>query len=257
MSWYAETPALRLRQQLHDLFVVVWALVWLRVGVAVHEAVQRLAAPGRALERAGRDLSDGLGGAADRADDVPLLGDDLSAPLDSASGAGSALAEAGQVQQDAVGLLALVLTLVVAGLPVLVVVLFQVEVDWTAARVGLLVLAPLSGAVIFGSLFVAAGAVSFWLLDGREVGNALTYGSGYLAQWPTGVLGPVLGRFFTFVVPAAFTGYLPALALLGRENPAGLPDWLPWASPLAALLSAAAAGLLWRTGVRHYVGAGG
>ena len=130
MSWYAETPALRLRQQLHDLFVVVWALVWLRVGVAVHEAVQRLAAPGRALERAGRDLSDGLGGAADRADDVPLLGDDLSAPLDSASGAGSALAEAGQVQQDAVGLLALVLTLVVAGLPVLVVVLW-----WLPSRV--------------------------------------------------------------------------------------------------------------------------
>ena len=142
-------------------------------------------------------------------------------------------------------------------LAVLVVVLFQVEVDWTPARVGLLVLAPLSGAVIFGSLFVAAGAVSFWLLDGREVGNALTYGSGYLSQWPTGVLGPVLGRFFTFVVPAAFTGYLPALALLGRDHPAGLPGWLPWASPLAALLAAAAAGLLWRTGIRHYVGAGG
>ena len=145
----------------------------------------------------------------------------------------------------------------VTAVAVLAVALGQVDVDWTPARAALLVVAPLAGAVIFGSLFVVAGAMSFWVVDGREIGNALTYGSGYLSQWPTGVLGPVLGRFFTFVIPAAFTGYLPALALLGKDDPAGLPDWLPWASPLAGLLAAAAAGLLWRTGIRHYVGAGG
>lgn len=140
---------------------------------------------------------------------------------------------------------------------VLAVALRQSDVDWTPARVLLLVLSPVTGAAVFGSLFVAAGAISFWLVDGREVGNALTYGSGYLSQWPVGVLGPVLGRFFTFVVPAAFTGYLPALALLGKDDPTGLPGWLPWASPLAALLAVAGAALLWRTGIRHYVGAGG
>jgi hypothetical protein len=129
MSWYAETPALRSRQLLLDGAVAVWVLVWLRVGVAVHDAVDQLAAPGRALERAGRDLSDGLGGAADRAGDVPLLGDELSDPLSSASGAGDALARAGALQQDAVGLLAVVLALVVAGLPVLVVLL-----RWLPAR---------------------------------------------------------------------------------------------------------------------------
>jgi hypothetical protein len=129
MSWYAETPALRSRQLLLDGAVAVWVLVWLRVGVAVHDAVDQLAAPGRALERAGRDLSDGLGGAADRAGDVPLLGDELSDPLSSASGAGDALARAGGLQQDAVGLLAVVLALVVTGLPVLVVLL-----RWLPAR---------------------------------------------------------------------------------------------------------------------------
>jgi ABC-2 type transport system permease protein len=142
-------------------------------------------------------------------------------------------------------------------LVVLAVALVHADVDWTPARAGLLVLTPLAGAAIFASLFVAAGAVSFWVLDGREIGNALTYGSGYLSQYPTGVLGPVLGRFFTFVIPAAFTGYLPALALLGRDDPAGLPGWLPWASPLAALVAMALAGLCWRAGTRHYVGAGG
>ena len=130
MSWYAETPALRSRQLLRDAAVALWVLVWLRVGLAVHGAVERLAAPGRSLEQAGRELSGGLSSAADRAGDVPLVGDELSSPLDAASGAGESLARAGAAQQDAVGLLALVLALVVAGLPVLVVLLW-----WLPSRV--------------------------------------------------------------------------------------------------------------------------
>ena len=118
MLWYAETPALRSRQLLRDLLVVVWVLVWVRIGAAVHGAVSRLAAPGRELERAGDGLTDGLSGAAERADDVPLVGGGLSAPLDAAAGAGEALAAAGTAQQEAVQVLALVLALVLAGVPI-------------------------------------------------------------------------------------------------------------------------------------------
>jgi ABC-2 type transport system permease protein len=139
----------------------------------------------------------------------------------------------------------------------LVVVLVRLDLDWTPARAAMAVLAPVVATVVFGALFVAAGGITFWLVDAADVTNALTYGSAYLAQWPTGVLTPVLARFFTFVVPAAFAGYLPALALLGQPDPTGLPSWLPWASPLAAVGAAVAAGLVWRSGVRHYVGAGG
>lgn len=134
MSWYAETPALRSRQLLRDAAVALWVLLWVRVGAAVHDAVQGLAAPGRSLARAGRDLTDGLSGAADRAGDVPRVGDELSAPLDAASAAGESLARAGEAQQEAVGLLALVLALVVAGLPVLVVLLWWLPSRLAFAR---------------------------------------------------------------------------------------------------------------------------
>ena len=71
------------------------------------------------------------------------------------------------------------------------------------------------------------------------------------------MLTPVLARFFTFVIPAAFTGYLPALALLGRPDPTGLPGWLPWASPLARGRGRGRPGCCGGRGIRHYVGAGG
>ena len=118
MPWYAETPALRSRQLLLDVLVVLWVLVWVRIGAAVHRAVSRLAAPGRELEKAGDGLSGGLSGAAERADDVPLVGGGLSAPLDAAARAGRALERAGAAQQDAVQVLALVLALLLAGVPI-------------------------------------------------------------------------------------------------------------------------------------------
>ena len=121
MSWYAETPALRSRQVLADASVAVWVLVWLWIGTYVHDVVGRLAEGGRDLEAAGSRISGGLSGAAEGADDVPLVGDDLREPLDLAAGAGRSLADAGQAQQDAVQVLALLLALLLAGVPVVLV----------------------------------------------------------------------------------------------------------------------------------------
>jgi len=118
MTWYATRGPLRTRQLLLDLSVALWVVVWVRIGLAVHDTVGRLAAPGRELEEAGSGLSGGLATAAERAADVPLLGDGLRSPLDVAAAAGDAVARAGTAQQDAVGTLALVLALLLAGLPV-------------------------------------------------------------------------------------------------------------------------------------------
>lgn len=118
MTWYAETGPLRARQLLGDALLVLWVLLWVRVGLAVKDAVDRLAAPGRELEQAGSGLSGGLRGAAERAQELPVVGGGLAAPLEGAAGAGDALARAGVAQQDAVGTLSLVLALLLAGIPV-------------------------------------------------------------------------------------------------------------------------------------------
>jgi len=129
--------------------------------------------------------------------------------------------------------------------------------DWTPARVVLLVITPLTGAAIFAALFVAAAGAQFWLVDGAEMTNAFTYGSSYVSSYPTSVLHGIARTFFTFVVPAAFVAYLPALAITGQQGPPGLPSWLGWLTPVAAALSWCVALLCWRLGLRHYTGAGG
>ena len=42
------------------------------------------------------------------------------------------------------------------------------------------------------------------------------------------------------MLPLAFVNWYPRLFLLGRDDPFGLPDWLQFASPVAALLLVAA-----------------
>jgi len=119
MTWYADSPGLRARQQVLDAAVLAWVLLLAWLGRAVHRAVTALAAPGRELEEAGDGLAGGLAGAADRVGGVPGVGGGLRAPLDAAAGAGEVLSRAGAAQQDAVGTLALLLALVVGGLPAL------------------------------------------------------------------------------------------------------------------------------------------
>jgi viologen exporter family transport system permease protein len=145
----------------------------------------------------------------------------------------------------------------VVGIAVLVIGLAQVHVRWTPERAALLLITPLSGALVFGALFVMAGAVQFWLVDAGEVTNGLTYGSAYASRYSSGVLPLPIRLTFAFVLPAAFTAYLPALALLGRPGPPWVPAWLGWCSPAVGALAWAGALLLWRLGVRHYTGAGG
>ncbi len=130
------------------------------------------------------------------------------------------------------------------------------DVEWTPLRVAVAIIAPLSGAVLFGAVWIAANCVSFWLVDGREVANSVTYGSDFATSYPITVYGPWLRRIMCFLVPGAFVAYFPALALTGRPDPLGLPDALRYCSPLVAAAMVPVAALVWRTGVRRYQGTG-
>lgn len=142
-------------------------------------------------------------------------------------------------------------------LVVLVVVLIKLDLRLTPGTLYLLIATPLFGAVIYGGLFVLAGGVQFFLIDGAEFTNSFVYGGGYAGQLPGSVLLVPLRVAFTFVFPATVAAYLPALVVLGLPGPALLPAWLGWFAPVFAGWSCLLGWLAWRSGVRHYTGAGG
>ena len=112
-------------------------------------------------------------------------------------------------------------------------------------------------AVFAAALFVAAAGLQFWLLDGREFANVFTYGGAYAAQQSSLVFPDPVRIFFTFVVPAAFTAYLPTLVILGLPGGDAASPSMAWWLPVAAAWVWGVALLAWGRGVRHYQGAGG
>ena len=139
---------------------------------------------------------------------------------------------------------------------VLVVVLTRVPVVWSPRTVLLLAVTPLVGAVILGAIWVATCAVCFWVVEGRELANAFTYGSTVSTAYPVTVFGPWLRRLFCFAVPSAFVAYFPALAILDRPDPLGLPHALRYAAPVVAVAAVGVAALVWRAALRRYQGTG-
>lgn len=130
------------------------------------------------------------------------------------------------------------------------------EIEWTPLKLLVLAGALLSGVVIFVSVFVIGAAITFWTVQTSEVTNVFTYGGSELTSWPLSIYAGWLRRFFTFAVPLAFISYLPALYILGRPDPLGLPRPLQFCSLLAAALFFLLARGAWSVGVRHYQGTG-
>ncbi len=145
----------------------------------------------------------------------------------------------------------------VQGAVVLVYALTTLHVHWTVWKVLLGVLSVPAGMVIFGSVWVVGACLAFWTTDGGEFTNAFTYGGNFMAQYPIDIYSAWLRRFLAYLVPLAFVCYFPALFILGKPDPLGLPRALEPASPLVALAAATVAGLAWRFAVRHYRSAGG
>ncbi|MCA0145621.1 hypothetical protein [Blastococcus sp. LR1] len=118
MRFYAQHPALRTRQVMADVGMLLWIVLWVLVARVVHGAVLVLAEPGRAVEDLGRSVAGSMDSAASAAEDVPVVGDELAAPFEGLSGAAGSVRGAGQSAQGAVDTLAFWLALVLVVLPV-------------------------------------------------------------------------------------------------------------------------------------------
>ncbi|MCX4676942.1 ABC transporter permease [Streptomyces sp. NBC_01433] len=141
---------------------------------------------------------------------------------------------------------------VTQGLLVLGYALASLDIAWTPLKVLMLPLMVLSGAAIFGAVFVAGAAFQFFAQDASEVQNSFTYGGTTLLQYPPSIFAKDLVRGVTFVVPLAFVSWLPALYVLGRDYPLDLPQWVAFLPPVVAALCWVLAGLAWRAGLRAY-----
>ncbi|MBX9390947.1 hypothetical protein ACFPZ0_06460 [Streptomonospora nanhaiensis] len=151
MTIYADRPLRFLLQLCADTATAAWIAAWVWAGLALHDTLSALAVPGELMESAGEGFAENMADAAERVREVPLAGDNLAAPFTSVGEAGGSLSEAGRGFQETMGLVALVLPLLTAAMPVLFALLL-----WAMTRARWIRRA--SGAAALRSLPDEAGA---------------------------------------------------------------------------------------------------
>ena len=130
------------------------------------------------------------------------------------------------------------------------------DVAWSLDKIAVAASAVVSGVAIFTAIWVIGAAITFWTVETSEVTNVFTYGGEALVSYPMPIYAEGIRWFFTYVVPLAFVSYLPAIYILERADPLGLPPLLQVCSPVVAALFLVAARVCWAFGVRHYQGTG-
>lgn len=133
---------------------------------------------------------------------------------------------------------------------------FLLHVEWSPAKLLLLVGSIIGGVFLFIGLFVFQATVAFWTVESLEIFNTATYGGVETAQFPLSIYRPWLRRFFTFVVPLACINYFPSLAILGRTAQSGVSEAFCWVAPVIGVMFLVAMLQFWKIGVRHYCSTG-
>ncbi len=138
------------------------------------------------------------------------------------------------------------------GLIILIWASIEMNVDWSALDVGLVMFAILGGAALFAGLIVIQATISFWSTESLEVMNTLTYGGVFATSYPVTIYRTWFRNLFIYVVPLGTISYFPALAILGREDPLGSSLGFQYIAPVVGFLFLAVSLQIWRVGVRHY-----
>jgi hypothetical protein len=117
---YPDVPARRLATILRDLVALLALVLLAWLGLAVHDAVDRLAVLGEGVNNAGSAVQGGFESAAERVEGVPVVGDDIAGGIRGAGeGTGGNVAELGERGENAAHRLANLLGVLVFGLPAL------------------------------------------------------------------------------------------------------------------------------------------
>lgn len=127
MRFYPDLPGRRLDLIARDVATLLALVLFGKIALEVHDAVDQLAVLGEGVESAGNSVTGGFDSAADAVDGTPLVGDDLGDALRGAgSGSGGEVADLGRGGAGAAHDLADLLGLVFFLLPSALLLLFAV-----------------------------------------------------------------------------------------------------------------------------------
>ena len=124
---------------------------------------------------------------------------------------------------------------VIIGIGILAYSFQEASITWTVTKIIYLPFIIMGLILFFGGLYVIGATITFWTIESIEMVNVLTYGGVYTISHPMHIYPDWLRRFFTYILPAAFLNYYPALYYFGKPDPFNLPGFAAFLAPIAGI----------------------
>jgi ABC-2 type transport system permease protein len=144
----------------------------------------------------------------------------------------------------------------IEGLAIFIFALTRIQVDWTALKAAYIPVLMASQVIFFGSLFIIGATTTFWTLERLEILNIFTYGGSEIMSYPMHIFPRPIRLLFTYLVPAIFLSYYPAVYILGKPDPLHAPHFVYFIAPFISILMFWLALKFWRFGIRNYQSSG-
>jgi ABC-2 type transport system permease protein len=142
------------------------------------------------------------------------------------------------------------------GFLILYIALQSVQIEWTYAKILYMPVVFVSMICFFGGLFIIGATMSFWTVESLEAVNIFTYGGAEMMSYPMNIYPDRVRQFFTYIIPAIFLIYYPALYILDKPDPLGMPSFAPFIAPVVGSGMFVIATFFWRYGILHYQSTG-
>jgi ABC-2 type transport system permease protein len=124
----------------------------------------------------------------------------------------------------------------VFGVVVLAITAAIAPITWSPLSIAFLIAAVIGSALTESAMMVTIGSLTFRLLASSPLLSVVDTIFVTFGPYPLSVLPRAVAYLLTFVIPLAFTAYLPAAVLLGRTDDLYVPLWLAAASPVVGWL---------------------
>ena len=145
---------------------------------------------------------------------------------------------------------------ILQGSVILIIALRALQIEWTIVKVIYIPVIFVSIIMFFGGLFIIGATITFWSFESIEIINILTYGGSEMISYPMSIYPSGILKFFTYVIPAIFLLYYPALYILDKPDPFGFPKVVYFLSPIVGLYLLLIGIIYWKYGIRHYQSTG-
>jgi ABC-2 type transport system permease protein len=142
------------------------------------------------------------------------------------------------------------------GLLILVLAISWLEIEWTFLKVVYLPIVFVSLVLFFGGLFIIGATITFWTIDSIEVMNIFTYGGSEMMSYPMHIYSSGMRKFFTYIIPAIFLNYYPALYFLDKPDPFNFQPAGYFLAPVIGVGVLIAGMAFWTFGLRQYQSTG-